>query len=106
VHVVNGISALERRLVDTLAVGSNRTTLQPPIRYAKADVNDILVKVIAVNVSDTEETLHVIPQLWFRNTWSFNATEDLKHIAKPHVGASARALSQSVFVLTKRAASR
>lgn len=59
------------------------------IRYAKADANDILVKVIVVNVSDTEETLHVIPQLWFRNTWSFNATEDLTYIAKPHVSAAA-----------------
>jgi hypothetical protein len=36
-------------------------------------------------MSDTEETLHVIPQLWFRNTWSFNAKENLVHVAKPKV---------------------
>jgi len=51
--------------------------------YAKADANDILIKITVTNMSDTEEKVHVIPQLWFRNTWSFNAKENLKHLSKP-----------------------
>src|SRR5580658_1025799 len=37
--------------------------------YAKADVNDILIRVTVVNRSAQPATLHLLPTLWFRNTW-------------------------------------
>jgi hypothetical protein len=41
------------------------------IEYAKADEQDLVVKIKIYNRSKDEGTLHVIPQVWFRNTWSW-----------------------------------
>jgi hypothetical protein len=37
------------------------------IEYAKADTDDILMKVTVVNRGSTTAEIHVLPQLWFRN---------------------------------------
>ena len=42
------------------------------IEYAKADVNDILMKVTVVNRGDKPADIHVLPHLWFRNFWKHN----------------------------------
>jgi hypothetical protein len=39
------------------------------IEYAKADVEDILVKITIHNRSRESAGLHVLPTAWFRNTW-------------------------------------
>lgn len=44
--------------------------------YAKASPNDILVKITVENRGPEAATLHVIPQLWFRNTWSWGRTTE------------------------------
>ncbi len=41
------------------------------VEYAKAGVNDILVKIEAVNAGPESAILHILPTLWFRNTWSW-----------------------------------
>ncbi len=41
------------------------------VEYAKADTDDILVRVTAVNRGPDFATLTLLPQLWFRNTWSW-----------------------------------
>ncbi len=41
------------------------------IEYAKADKEDFLIRVTAVNRSDKPAPLHVLPTLWFRNNWSW-----------------------------------
>lgn len=41
------------------------------IEYAKADERDILVRITVHNLGPEPAPLHVLPQLWFRNTWSF-----------------------------------
>ena len=41
------------------------------IEYAKDSDEDILVKVTAHNRGDEEKPLHMLPTLWFRNTWSW-----------------------------------
>jgi hypothetical protein len=41
------------------------------IEYAKADTEDILIKITAFNRGDEKAVLNIIPQLWFRNTWSW-----------------------------------
>src|SRR5690348_516700 len=38
--------------------------------YAKADVDDVLIRVTAVNRGPDVATLHLLPTLWFRNRWS------------------------------------
>ena len=42
------------------------------VEYAKADTDDILMRVNAHNRSGNAASLHVIPQIWARNTWSWS----------------------------------
>src|SRR2546430_2921918 len=39
------------------------------VEYAKADVEDILMQVTVHNRSTAAAEIHVLPQIWFRNTW-------------------------------------
>ena len=41
------------------------------VTYAKAAADDICIEVSVRNVSEEDRTLHVLPHLWFRNTWSW-----------------------------------
>jgi hypothetical protein len=41
------------------------------VEYAKASPEDIHVRIEAVNRGPEAAPLHIIPQLWFRNTWSW-----------------------------------
>ena len=41
------------------------------IEYAKADTDDLLIKITVHNRGPEEARLHVFPQVWFRNTWSW-----------------------------------
>ncbi len=41
------------------------------VEYAKAGVSDILMRVTAHNRGDEDAPLHILPQLWFRNTWAW-----------------------------------
>jgi hypothetical protein len=39
--------------------------------YAKAGPNDVLIRITAANRGPEATVLHVLPTLWFRNTWSW-----------------------------------
>src|SRR4029077_149809 len=39
------------------------------VEFAKADAEDIAIRITAVNRGPETATLHIVPQLWFRNTW-------------------------------------
>ncbi len=41
------------------------------IEYAKAGPDDILIKITAHNRGPSQALLHIIPTLWFRNTWTW-----------------------------------
>ncbi len=41
------------------------------VEYAKKDVDDMLVRVTVINRGPVAATLHLLPTLWFRNTWSW-----------------------------------
>ncbi|HXK16382.1 MAG TPA: glucosidase [Polyangiaceae bacterium] len=41
------------------------------VEYAKAGPNDILCQITIENRGPETARLHVLPQVWFRNTWSF-----------------------------------
>ncbi|MEO1207979.1 MAG: glucosidase [Cyanobacteria bacterium J06638_20] len=43
------------------------------VEYAKAGPEDILIQIAVVNRGPETKTLHVLPHLWFRNTWSWEA---------------------------------
>jgi hypothetical protein len=60
----------EFELLDTGVFGEDRY-FDVFMEYAKADVEDILIKITAVNRGPEAATLHLLPSLWFRNTWSW-----------------------------------
>lgn len=64
----------EFELLDTGIFNENRY-FDIFIEYAKADDTDILVKITAHNRGPESAVLHIIPQLWFRNTWAINENE-------------------------------
>ncbi len=42
------------------------------VEYAKDGADDVLVKITAANRGPEAATLHVLPTLWYRNTWSWS----------------------------------
>ncbi|MFN3324316.1 MAG: MGH1-like glycoside hydrolase domain-containing protein [Bryobacteraceae bacterium] len=42
------------------------------VEYAKADADDLLIRITAWNRGPERATLHLLPTLWFRNTWSWS----------------------------------
>src|SRR5262245_46351340 len=60
----------EFELIDTGVFDDNRY-FDVEIEYAKADVDDILMQVTIHNRAAESASLHVLPQLWARNTWSW-----------------------------------
>ena len=60
----------EFELIDTGVFDENRY-FDVVIEYAKADDNDILIRVTVTNRGPEIAPLHVLPTLWFRNTWTW-----------------------------------
>ncbi len=56
------------------------------VEYAKASVDDILIRATATNRGPEPAELHVLPTLWFRNSWSWQPGEP-----KPRLAAGGRA---------------
>jgi hypothetical protein len=50
------------------------------VEYAKADWEDLLIKITAYNRGPEAASLHLLPSLWFRNTWSWG-----KDLRRPSV---------------------
>ena len=44
--------------------------------YAKASPDDILIRITVANRGPEAATLHLLPTLWFHNTWSWGRTGD------------------------------
>jgi hypothetical protein len=44
------------------------------IEYAKATPEDVVIRIQAFNRGRDAAALHLVPQLWFRNTWSWGGT--------------------------------
>ena len=42
------------------------------VEYAKADVEDILIKITVANRGPEEAHLNLLPTVWFRNTWTWD----------------------------------
>ena len=65
----------EFKLIDTGVFAGNRY-FDVEIEYAKADPEDILMQVTVHNRAAEPASLHVLPQLWARNIWSWAAGFD------------------------------
>jgi hypothetical protein len=61
---------LEYELLDTGVFNEDRY-FDVYVEYAKASPEDLLIKISAANRGPEAATLHVLPTLWFRNTWTW-----------------------------------
>jgi len=64
----------EFEIWNTNAFAENRS-FDIEIEYAKADPHDILIRVSAKNCGPESAPLHLLPTIWFRNTWSWDRTQ-------------------------------
>jgi hypothetical protein len=65
-----GKNDAEFELLDTGVFDENRY-FDVTTEYAKAGVEDILIKVTVTNHGPAEAELALVPTVWFRNTWSW-----------------------------------
>ena len=61
----------EYELLDTGAFDDDRYWIVE-VDYVKADPLDLLMVVRVTNAGPAADTLHVLPTVWFRNTWSWD----------------------------------
>ncbi len=89
----------EYKLLDTGVFDEDRY-FDICIEYAKADEADILMRVTAINRGPDTAVLHVLPQLWFANHWSWRPdhAKPQMHATGPHsVRAEHRVLGRYDF---------
>jgi hypothetical protein len=67
-----GRHAFEYELLDTGVFDGNRY-FDVFVEYAKASAEDILIEITIHNRGPEAAALHVLPTIWFRNTWAFQA---------------------------------
>ena len=74
------------------------------VQYAKADPTDILMTISVTNAGPDTELLHVLPTMWYRNTWSWDtgatrptitATSDRDRGRRTSVPRSTRAVART-----------
>jgi len=93
---------LEYELLDTGIFEGDRY-FDVVIEYAKAAPHDLLIQVSIYNRGDQAADLHVLPTLWFRNTWSWRPDykppkPELKQMNPTLVRARHEALGEYSFV--------
>ncbi|MGA8366749.1 MAG: MGH1-like glycoside hydrolase domain-containing protein [Candidatus Acidiferrales bacterium] len=71
----------EYELVDTGVFAENRY-FDIFVEYAKASVEDILIRITAWNRGPDPARLHVLPSLWFRNRWAWGENYDPPQVAR------------------------
>jgi hypothetical protein len=83
---------MEYELLDT-GVFDNNKYFDVFVEYAKETPEEILIRVTAHNRSSQPASLHLLPTLWFRNTWSWPP-----HSARPSLSKSEVSADSSCIV--------
>jgi hypothetical protein len=52
------------------------------VEYAKASVEDILIRITVANRGPDTARIHVLPTVWFRNTWSWGRGEPKPRLSR------------------------
>ena len=65
-----GLGAPELELIDTGVFNEDRY-FDVSAEYAKGSEDDVLIRLTVANRGPEKATLHLLPTLWFRNTWSW-----------------------------------
>jgi hypothetical protein len=85
-----GLNDPEFELIDTSIFAEDRY-FDVFVEYAKADANDVLMRVTVHNRGPEAASLVLLPQIWFRNTWSWG-----RDPAKPSLSQISRTRLQAV----------
>ena len=72
----------EYELLDTGIFDDDRYWIVE-VEYAKADPTDILARITVRNAGPEAATIHVLPTLWFRNEWSWDARATRPALSAP-----------------------
>ena len=72
---------LEYELLDTGIFDDDRY-FDVFAEYAKNDPEDLLIRITVHNRGPEPAVLHLLPTLWFRNTWSWDGEEVKPHLKK------------------------
>jgi hypothetical protein len=85
---------MEYELLDTGVFNEDRY-FDVFVEYAKASPEDVLVEITIANRGPEAATLHLLPTLWFRNTWSWGENGE-----KPLLEFAAQTESLAVVAAT------
>ena len=93
-----GYADFEYELLDTGSFDDNRY-FDVEIEYAKASEDDLLIRVHVFNRGPERATCHIMPTLWFRNTWSWGYASGPMHDVegKPEMTAGKPAEQQQTI---------
>ena len=80
-----GLQDPELELLDTGVFDDDRYW-SVDVTYAKASPTDVLQRIAVTNHGADEATLHVLPTLWFRNTWSWSGAATRPRIERDGSG--------------------
>ncbi|MFO0011851.1 MAG: MGH1-like glycoside hydrolase domain-containing protein [Planctomycetota bacterium] len=65
----------EFEILDT-ATFSNDAYFDCQIEYCKSDPDDILIRLTVFNRGSSPAVLHILPQLWYHNSWAWGCTHE------------------------------
>lgn len=70
-------SRTERELeLEDLGVFESNRYFDCFIEYAKGSTEDTLIRIRVINRGDLEAPIHIVPTLWFRNTWTWGCDHE------------------------------
>ena len=72
------------------------------VEYAKTEPEDILVRITVCNRGPEPAEIHVLPTLWFRNTWSWGDKDERPQLKIAATGADVRAVAAKQRLLGER----
>jgi hypothetical protein len=81
-----GLQDNEYELIDTGVLDGDRYW-DVFVEYFKAAPDDILAQISICNRGSEAATIHVLPQLWFRNTWSWSEPNEKPSLAAQSDGS-------------------
>ena len=89
-NATRGLDKGEFELADA-GVFDEQRYFDVTMEYAKAAPDDILIRVTVANRGPEAAAIHVLPQLWFRNTWSWGRTGEA-YPPRPRMTAAGAAI--------------
>ncbi|MBA4028460.1 MAG: glucosidase [Planctomyces sp.] len=81
-----GVHQPEHEIHDTDAFADDRY-FDVQVEYAKAGPSDLLLRVTVINRGPEAARVHVLPHVWFRNTWSWRSGAPRPRITKAGDGS-------------------